>query len=61
MTRVELPAGVASRMEMFMRFAIWANAMEHDITPEIVQNQFGVSRATAYRYMEAYKNASGRP
>jgi len=60
MNRVELPAGVSSRMEFFMRFALWAERIEQFITAEMVVNHFGVSRATAYRYLDAWKNATGR-
>jgi len=55
----ELPAGISSRPEFFMRFALWAEQVERFISPEMIANHFGVSRATSYRWLEAWRSARG--
>lgn len=61
MIAVHLPAGIDTRPEFYMRFALWAQSVEKVITWELIADHFDVSRATAYRWLSAWKNASGRP
>lgn len=45
--------------EMYFRAAIWMGANERCLSPAALRNRFGVSRATAYRWLSAYKAAKG--
>lgn len=48
--------GIYTHVELGMHFARWADQMRHLPTPAMVMSRFGVSRATAYRYVAAYRN-----
>lgn len=50
-----LPPGTGSAIELGMRFARWASAQREEPSPASVMRAFGVSRATAFRYLEAYR------
>jgi transposase len=47
--------------ETGMRFALWANASKEPLAWESVADRFQVSRATAYRLMQAWQDANGLP
>jgi transposase len=46
-----------SAIDMGMRFALWAK--DRRITMQMVRDHFGVSRATAYRYMQRWNDVRG--
>lgn len=48
-------------MELGIRFALWAESLRTDLTAERVIGHFGVSRATAYRMIQRYRDAKGIP
>lgn len=50
-----LPPGIGSAIELGMRFARWAAAQREEPSPASIMRAFGVSRATAFRYLEAYR------
>lgn len=51
-----LPAGTSSLLEFGMRFAYWAGRGTSSPTPQQIMREFEVSRATAFRYLDAYRN-----
>lgn len=52
----QFPAGYISHAEMGMRFVLWASQLRRWPTYRDVMAAFGVSRATAHRYLNAYRN-----
>lgn len=53
-----LPPGIGSAIELGMRFARWASAQREEPSPASIMQAFGVSRATAFRYLEAYRSVA---
>lgn len=51
--------GLASTMELAIRFHLWASE-QHQLTAKSIQQTWGVSRATAFRWLAAYRAATGR-
>lgn len=51
-----LPPGIGSVFEFGMRFAHWAGKTDDLPTACQVMKEFSVSRATAFRYIDAYRN-----
>lgn len=51
-----LSPGISSSLELGMRFAHWADLDGVSPTPKRIMCAFGVSRATAFRYLDAYRN-----
>ena len=51
-----LPIGISSSLELGMRFAYWAGRGADSPTPQQIMREFEVSRATAFRYLDAYRN-----
>jgi hypothetical protein len=54
-----LPHGIATTFEFAIRFNDWALALTTPITAAAIQERWGVSKATAYRYHKAYRAAKG--
>lgn len=50
---------VASACELYVRFALWANQKPQPLVCEQIERHFSVSRATAYRWRNAYEAATG--
>lgn len=55
-----IPAGFSSSMDFTMYFNHWAAQMRRLPSAKDIQSHFGVSRATAYRWVRAYKDAIDR-
>lgn len=54
--------GILRSFELVMRFCLWAQEMHGDgPTAKQVAARFDVSRATAYRWLTAWRVATGRP
>lgn len=51
-------AGIANSMELAMRFIGWAQSLGHEPTAADIQNRFGLSRAAAYRWRQAWNAVS---
>ncbi|WP_162405561.1 hypothetical protein [Pseudoxanthomonas jiangsuensis] len=51
----QLPPG---GLERAMLFALWAAGLRLPLTADRVMARYRVSRATAYRWMRAWRNAS---
>lgn len=56
MTGHRLPAGVFSQFEWALMFLAWASELHQPPMPELIRRHFGVLRATAYRYRNAYND-----
>lgn len=54
------PPGVRHQLELGIQFARWADQLHYVPTPAMVMRRFNVSRATAYRYLSAYRNCAPR-
>jgi transposase len=52
-------AGIATSFEMAIRFSGWAQSMGERLTRKAIQEHWHVSRATAYRWLNAYRSAVG--
>lgn len=50
-----------SLMVETMRFFIWMDGLHAIPRPERIQARFGVSRATAYRWLRAWRDALALP
>lgn len=46
-------------LESMLRFGAWADGRRSNLTARVVQDYIGCSRATAYRYLQAYRAARG--
>jgi hypothetical protein len=46
--------GIAEGLEWAARFIGWASSHQHPPTPQQIEDEFGVSRATSYRYHAAW-------
>lgn len=59
------PQGQGLDTERFFRLALWMHVkkvrMRRDPTVKEICDTFGVSRATAYRYLAAWRRANGEP
>lgn len=56
---LELRSGAQSNFEMAIRFADWCDARSSRPTWREVVRAFRVNRATAYRWLSAWKAARG--
>ncbi len=45
--------------EFWIRFGEWCRNCRLPITPELICGHFGVSRATGYRWLDAWKASQG--
>lgn len=52
-------AGIANSFEMALRFSGWAQSLGERLTRKAIQEHWHVSRATAYRWLNAYRAATG--
>jgi len=52
-------AGMVTTLEFAWRFSSWAEK-QRELTPAKIMASLGVSRATAYRYLAAWKVAQAR-
>ena len=50
--------GIASAFEFALRFTLWAGK-QHAVSWQSIQSEFGVSRATAYRWLAGWRAAQG--
>lgn len=50
---------VGSAAEMYFRAALWMGANERSLSPATLRRRFGVSNATSYRWIAAYRAAKG--
>jgi hypothetical protein len=46
--------------EFFIRLGEWLRNCRIPVTRKLIQGHFGVSRATAYRWHRAWKDATGQ-
>jgi hypothetical protein len=46
-------------VEAYFRVAVWIHSLQVKPTPDRVMQRFGVSRATAYRWLAAWRSATG--
>jgi|GEM_PF-2330653 len=51
----------ASQLELVLRFSLWAQTKRAVPDPEAIAARFAVSRATAYRWRNAWCDANGLP
>lgn len=49
--------GVHTQLEFAFRFIAWASARRQPATVRDAVAHFGMSRATAWRYLNAYRNS----
>lgn len=47
-------------MEHWIRFGDWCRSSRLPVTVEMIRGHFNVSRATAYRWFNAWRMASGQ-
>lgn len=47
--------------EFFIRFGDWCRNHRVPVTAELIKGNFGVSKATAHRWLRAWKDATGQP
>jgi transposase len=45
--------------EAYFRVAIWIGSLQEEPKPERIMRRFGVHRSTAYRWIAAWKCATG--
>jgi len=57
MKLIELRYGVHSNFELGIRFAQWIDSLPSDPTWRQVKRKFRVERATAFRWLAAYRAA----
>lgn len=50
--------GPASSFEVALRFVLWAGQQQH-LTWQAIANDWGVSKATAYRWLAGWRAATG--
>lgn len=55
----KLPCGMQTALEFAMEFRDWADR-QHAVTVESIRARWGVSRATAYRWIGAYRAVTDR-
>ena len=46
--------------EFWIRFGEWCRNCRLPITAELIRSHFGVSPATSYRWLRAWKDATGQ-
>lgn len=46
--------------EFWIRFGDWCRASRMGVTVEMIRGHFDVSNATAYRWLRAWKDATGQ-
>lgn len=51
-----IPPGISSHTELGMRFVVWANSLKRFPGHRDVMAAFDVSRSTAFRYLNAYRD-----
>ncbi|PXV54207.1 hypothetical protein SAMN04487785_11413 [Dyella jiangningensis] len=51
-----LKPGYGTNLEFGMRFLLWADGLGHWPNFREVMSAFGVSKASAYRYLDSYRN-----
>ena len=56
----EAEAGISTSIEAVLSFASWARGQGGHLTPEAIKARFGCSRATSYRWFNAYRAARER-
>ena len=61
MCTLHMRGHTASSMETAMRICIWVLSMHHMPSVDRIRAQWGVSRATAYRWRAALSDAMGKP
>lgn len=55
-------AGVSATFELALRFTDWAQEIGAEkVTAESIKAHWGVSRATSYRWLNAFRAARGLP
>jgi len=57
MKLIELRGGARSNFELAIRFADWCDMCTNDPTWKQVMRAFQVERATAFRWLAAYRSA----
>lgn len=48
-------AGMLNSLEFALRFNAWAESMKGGVTVDAIKSRWGVSRATAYRWFNAWR------
>ncbi|WP_223496762.1 hypothetical protein [Stenotrophomonas indicatrix] len=51
------PAGATTAIEFAFVFVRWARDRQRPLRPRDLEDRFGMSRATAWRYLRAYRDA----
>jgi len=51
---------VLTAAELYFRVALWMASLGREPTPEQICEHFGVGRATAYRWRNAWTDAQGK-
>jgi hypothetical protein len=54
-------AGISGSFEQAMRFHLWAQEVGPAFSPALIRAHWNLSRATAYRWYNAYLAALGQP
>lgn len=52
--------GITSSLQAAVEFWLWTQSLHGEPTREAIQAHYGCSRATAYRYLSAYRNVASR-
>jgi hypothetical protein len=60
MSSKEIDAGYRSRLHVALVFVRWAQAHQTPITWQAIKDRFGCSRATAYRWLQAWHDEIGK-
>ena len=52
--------GIANSLEAALDFFDWASSLRGELTHTAIQNHYQCSRATAYRWLSAYRAVAAR-
>ncbi|HHA2836585.1 TPA: hypothetical protein ACOFCN_000934 [Stenotrophomonas maltophilia] len=55
--KYQRPAGATTAIEFAFVFVRWARGRQRPLRPRDLEDRFGMSRATAWRYLRAYRDA----
>lgn len=55
--KTETKPGILNRVHLGMRLWLWSVAQSRPVTADLIAREWGVTRATAYRYLRALRDA----